>query len=116
MIVKLATQIFSHSVAKGIHLLCHFKILPAKCLPTATYLEKFNDLFDAFNSKGKKSRSTRVYLHPGSKVRNMVSKGKWHIFIFHASWVSNIEVVISLVRDKTTTFPKVKYILTQVSI
>ena len=50
MKVKLATQIFSHSVAKGIHLLCHFKILPAKCLPTATYLEKFNDLFDAFNS------------------------------------------------------------------
>ena len=42
----------------------------------------------------------------------MVSKGKWHIFIFQASWVSNIEAVISHVRDKTTTSPTVKYILT----
>ncbi|KAL0811822.1 hypothetical protein ABMA28_009250 [Loxostege sticticalis] len=50
MRVKLAAQIFSHSVAMGIYSKASTNELPAGAVATATFLEHFNNLFDLLNA------------------------------------------------------------------
>lgn len=50
MKVKLASQVFSHSVATGMHTYIHFNVLPQEASVTASFVEKMNDLFDLLNS------------------------------------------------------------------
>lgn len=49
MKVKLATQVFSHSVACGINLLSSIGKLPPEAVHTAQFIEKINNMFDACN-------------------------------------------------------------------
>jgi len=51
MRVNLAVQVLSHSVAAGIETLCHFGKLPGEATHTAQFLEKFDELFNACNSR-----------------------------------------------------------------
>lgn len=49
--VKLATQVFSNSVAGSLQYLLQNKVIGFEnCLPTFEFLKIFNDLFDIFNS------------------------------------------------------------------
>lgn len=51
MKVKLAAQVFSHSVAAALHTyIIHFKTLPDWEKVTANFIKKINLLFDIFNS------------------------------------------------------------------
>ena len=50
MRVKLATQVLSHTVAAGITMLCSFGHLESKCMATANFIKRFDQLFDIFNS------------------------------------------------------------------
>ena len=51
MKVKLASQIFSHSVASGISLLKNLGKLPEEAGYTAEFIAEMNDLFDCFNAR-----------------------------------------------------------------
>ena len=57
MNVDLAAQVLSHSVAAGITLLVGTKKFPAKAKYTAEFIEKFDKLFNAFNSGSMKSKN-----------------------------------------------------------
>lgn len=50
MKVKLATQVFSHSVAVALFTYIDFGILPKEATPTAEFIENINILFDLLNS------------------------------------------------------------------
>lgn len=51
MKVKLASQVFSHSVASAIDLLANLGKLPQEAGITAKFIAEINDLFDCFNSR-----------------------------------------------------------------
>ena len=51
MRVNLATQVLSHSVAAGINALCNMEHLPDDASDTAEFIETFDQLFNAFNSR-----------------------------------------------------------------
>ena len=51
MKVKLASQVFSHSVASGISLLTNLGRLPEEAAHTAEFITEVNDLFDCFNGR-----------------------------------------------------------------
>jgi len=53
--VKFAAQVLSHSVASGISLLATSGIFSDDVLPTAHFLENFDQLFNAFNSRNLQS-------------------------------------------------------------
>lgn len=50
MKVKLASQVFSHSVAVAMHTYIEFNVLPKEATATAHFISKMNDLFDLLNS------------------------------------------------------------------
>lgn len=56
MKVKLASQVFSHSVAAGIETYISHGRLPEDALGTVTFCARMNDLFDCFNSSTVKCR------------------------------------------------------------
>ena len=53
MKVKLATQIFSNSVAAGISAYARGKLLKSKAIDTADFIGNMNELFDSVNSKSR---------------------------------------------------------------
>ncbi|VEN52942.1 unnamed protein product, partial [Callosobruchus maculatus] len=53
--VKLATQVFSHSVAVAMHTHIEFNALPGEAAITANFISKMNNLFDLLNSSNLKS-------------------------------------------------------------
>lgn len=55
MRVRLAAQVLSHSVAKGISLFSSLNLIPAECTHTAKFCEFFDSLFNCFNSATLKS-------------------------------------------------------------
>ena len=55
MRVNLAAQVLSHSVAAGMQTLCCFGKLPEEATHTAQFIDKFDKLFNAFNSRTVKS-------------------------------------------------------------
>ncbi|VEN51244.1 unnamed protein product [Callosobruchus maculatus] len=57
MSVKLATQIFSHSVAAAMKTTVQTKQLPDEALATANFIEDMDTLFDAMNSKFPHSKN-----------------------------------------------------------
>ncbi|CAG4986368.1 unnamed protein product [Colias eurytheme] len=61
MRVKLATQIFSHSVAMGIYSKASTNELPAGAVATATFLEHFNNLFDLLNADAPDRQEGKPY-------------------------------------------------------
>lgn len=50
MKVKLATQVFSHSVAVAMFTYIDFNVLPKEAQPTAEFIRKMNKFFDILNS------------------------------------------------------------------
>lgn len=50
MSVKLAAQVLSHSVAAGISTLVQLGVLPSDAKQTALFIDRFDQLFNAFNS------------------------------------------------------------------
>lgn len=48
--MKLASQIFSHSVAMAMHTYIDFNVLPKEASVTANFIKKMNDFFDVMNS------------------------------------------------------------------
>lgn len=53
MFVKLATQVFSHSVSSAMKTAVAMGQLPAAAEQSATSIGKLNSIFDAMNSKNK---------------------------------------------------------------
>ncbi|GFN89473.1 THAP domain-containing protein 9 [Plakobranchus ocellatus] len=49
--VSLAVQVLSHTVAAGISTMVSFKALPPDATATAQFVEKFDQLFNCFNSR-----------------------------------------------------------------
>lgn len=50
MKVKLASQVFSHSVAAALNTYIDFQFLPQDAKITAKFIKNMNDLFDLLNS------------------------------------------------------------------
>lgn len=50
MKVKLASQVFSHSVGVAMHTYIQFNVLPTEASTTANFILKINDFFDLLNS------------------------------------------------------------------
>lgn len=50
MKVKLASQVFSHSVRIAMHTYIEFKVLPTEASITANFILKMNNIFDLLNS------------------------------------------------------------------
>ncbi len=77
MRVHLATQILSHSVTAGISTLVTLNHLPTSAMKTAEFVEQFDTLFNAFNSKSM--RSTRKMGHAfkeGSGHKNFLRESQ----------------------------------------
>ena len=56
MRVNLAVQVLSHSVAAGIQTLCAFEKMPADAKHTAEFVETFDQMFNACNSRAITSK------------------------------------------------------------
>ena len=69
MRVNLAAQVLSHSVAAGIYTLADLGKLPAEAKTTAEFVENFDQLFNAMNSKCFKS---------SQKMRHAFSENSGH--------------------------------------
>ncbi|KAK7457998.1 hypothetical protein BaRGS_00039119 [Batillaria attramentaria] len=54
--VRYAAQVLSHSVAAGMSSLVQLQVLPHDALATAAFIERFDQLFNAFNSSNLKSK------------------------------------------------------------
>ena len=61
MRVKLATQVLSHSVAAGISTLSILGRLPPDAIHTGSFIERFDQLFNAFNSSSTSSPQKMRY-------------------------------------------------------
>ncbi|CAG4958764.1 unnamed protein product [Colias eurytheme] len=61
MRVKLAAQVFSHSVTSGMLMKIAQNELPAEANATATFVQKFDELFDAFNADNPDLRRGKKY-------------------------------------------------------
>lgn len=53
--VKYATQVLSHSIAAGLSTLVHFEVLPEAANKTVEFIDRFDKLFNVFNSSTLKS-------------------------------------------------------------
>ena len=86
MRVKLAAQTLSHSVAAAIETNCSFDSLTSAAMGTAEYAEKFDTLFDCFNSS--QVYCTKVY-------RGSFSARSKHrtILLDIQSWLSKLRVI-----------------------
>jgi hypothetical protein len=86
MKVKLASQVFSRTVAAGLE--THSCIAGASASETAEFLATFNDLFDAVNS----SR-----LRDSNKLRSAISQSTSHMqfFVDNLDWLKTLCVVNS---------------------
>ncbi len=68
MIVRYATQVLSHSVAKGMQSCVLTKTLSKMVLPTSLFCEQFDTLFDIMNvSRPRDPKPFKRGLHPGNK-------------------------------------------------
>lgn len=95
MRVKLATQTLSHSVAAAVETNCSIGSLAPVAMGTAEYAEKFDTLFDCFNSS--EVYCTKVY-------RGSLSRRSKHrtILLDIQSWLSTLKVItVSTRRDIT---------------
>lgn len=61
MRVKLATQIFSHSIAAGILFCTSVNVIDSNAIVTAKFIDQIDKLFNTFNSNCK--RSKQPYRH-----------------------------------------------------
>ncbi|GFO19473.1 THAP domain-containing protein [Plakobranchus ocellatus] len=77
--VSLAVQVLSHTVAAGISTMVSFKALPPDATATAQFVEKFDQLFNCFNSRRFNSTSTMAHaltdkasdVRPGCKTQRI---------------------------------------------
>ena len=74
MKVKLASQIFSHSVASGINLLTSLGKLPKDAYHTARFIADINDLFDCFNARYTDSVLLRRRMMDGSTHEDVLRR------------------------------------------
>ena len=125
MKVSLATHVISKSVANGITWCVDFNIFPESCLATATFLSKFDDLFDVFNSAGNFSKSkyrvpisiNSVHISFLKEMRDWINKLQYvkqkpdgsdrHIFPAtnlpcFRGWIQSINALLILVEDLQT--------------
>ena len=80
MCVRLATQVLSHSVAKGICLISTLGALSPDAEATAEFCEMFNDLFDVFNSRTAKHNSRLGHaMHADSNHWQFLQKAENYI-------------------------------------
>ena len=84
MSVKLATQIFSHSVAAGISTLCSLGHMKADAIHTARFVENFDKLFNCFNS---------MNVHDSNEFRCALSASSchWDFLDDCLNWLNGIE-------------------------
>ena len=54
--MRYATQVLSHLVAAGLSVLMQLQVLPEEASVTASFIEHFDQLFNAFNSGNLKSK------------------------------------------------------------
>lgn len=99
MKVKLATQIFSNSVASCMHTYISLGALPAEAIHTVEVLQKFNNLFDMLNSS----------IHKGTKYRKPFHAEKYQIKFLNemTAFIKEIRVVNKKDIDIT---PKLKFL------
>ena len=127
--VRLATQVLSHSVARGISLTCEFGVFPESSMATANFVSTFNDLFDVFNSSGHNGSASATYRYPISpstthheflrKTLVWLKELEYGNDKISAQnlpcirgWIGNINALFMLVDDVTENVPGVKYLIT----
>lgn len=106
MKVKLATQVFSHSVAVAMHTYINFNVIPKEATTTANFIKKMNDLFDLLNSstlqnfqafmgteKQKQNLQEMDNLFKNLKVFNHLGKDVTHQLKFIFGWRMTIKSV-----------------------
>ena len=112
MKVKLAAQVLSNSCAAAMDLSVASNESNAACLATSTYLKKFNDLFDIFNSSSSKDK---VPLRKPFCLRGLsaaceflVEAKVWLTELLHLNsrrshfikgWIDNITALLQLKED-----------------
>ena len=77
MRVNLAAQVLSHTVAAGISTLVKLNQLPQEAISTASFIENFDELFNAFNSKTLKSKQKMGHAFTEKHVAFLEDKLKW---------------------------------------
>lgn len=82
MKVKLATQIFSHSVSSAMHTLISLMELPPAALHTATFVKKINDMFDVMNSRS-------IYDKGYKRAIVVEDRNKLNLIQEYVQWVSS---------------------------
>lgn len=77
--VKLATQVLSHSVASGMKVMAEWDIIEKDAVPTADFLESFDQLFNAFNSSTLSSPSLMKHAFSNSSGHKqfVIDKLQW---------------------------------------
>ena len=91
--VAMAAQVLSHSVATGIKTLVKQKLMPATAIPSADFCEKFDQLFNAFNSHSLTSSQT---------MKHALSANSGHL-VFLQTMLEWLEVVKA--RNKSGNLP-----------
>ncbi|KAJ2946544.1 hypothetical protein O0L34_g12599 [Tuta absoluta] len=113
MRVKLAAQVFSHSVTAGILAKVTTNELPTDALATGTILKKFDDLFDALNAdspdarRGKRCSTNMTHRSPHLKlfedmkvfIRGMKFMGSSRTPPSQSGWIRTINAVERLWRN-----------------
>ena len=81
--VKYAAQVLSHSVAAGMSAFIALGALPQEAQPTADFLDKFDQLFNCFNSKCSTSAAPLRYA--------LSAESKHHAFLVDTlSWLKTV--------------------------
>ncbi|CAK1597444.1 unnamed protein product [Parnassius mnemosyne] len=88
MRVKLAAQVFSHSVTTGMLMKIAQNELPAEAHVTATFVQKFDELFDAVNADSPDLRR-------GKKYSTNLNKKTPHLALFRnmREFISNMKYI-----------------------
>ena len=99
MKVKLATQVFSHSVAAGINTYVALNGLPSSAVGTAELLSRFDQIFDLCNSLSfKDTKICRRPLTSSSPHLEQMKKG--------ANFIASIKVINAATRENRTNYLK----------
>lgn len=86
MRVSLAAQVFSQSVAAGIHTYTELRALPSEASQTSFFVEKMDKLFDLFNS-------CQINHFKSSKCAISEKNGQFERLVEFESWINSLEVI-----------------------
>ena len=98
MVVRLATQILSHSVAVGIQTNVAMGLLPPQALATSKYCQRLNDIFDVLNSSKIKD------VVPLRCALTVESHQTFQFMRESIEWLKNLKILDKNGKDCTANF------------